>query len=406
MMLAPETMPVCAFPSGALLRIENPALQRDVAAVAEALHDRADELAVGLTRAIPRELPPYPFDVLVANCAANVRAILSAIFTSTGFDTSAATKAGICGARDGMPLSSVMEAYRVGFRELWEAVGGAPMRVQANAEVLVALTAQLLSAQDVFTEAMAAGYRQEQARRLIADEAERSMLVDALLHGRISEELSLWEVADYLQLPAGGPFIVIAAELPVGSTEALANIESKLRPLDVVSAWHLLPDVQVGIMHVRTDVQRARVLALLSRMATTRVGMSERFNDLRGSAEALRHARMMLRAGRKPGVAVFDDSLLTTAVVSGPEEIVKLVAPILERFADLGADERETLFRTFRLWVDCGGSSCAASKSLCCHPNTVRYRLRRIEQRTGRSLSRPRDVAELCVVFEVQRSLV
>jgi len=35
-----------------------------------------------------------------------------------------------------------------------------------------------------------------------------------------------------------------------------------------------------------------------------------------------------------------------------------------------------------------------------------RLRLRRIEKRTGRSLSRPRDVAELCLVFEVQRRLM
>ena len=44
-------------------------------------------------------------------------------------------------------------------------------------------------------------------------------------------------------------------------------------------------------------------------------------------------------------------------------------------------------------------------KLLFCHPNTVRYRLHRIEQRTGRSLSRPRDVAELCLAFEVHRRL-
>jgi DNA-binding PucR family transcriptional regulator len=35
----------------------------------------------------------------------------------------------------------------------------------------------------------------------------------------------------------------------------------------------------------------------------------------------------------------------------------------------------------------------------------VRYRLRRIEQRTGLSLSRPRDAAELCLTFEVYRRL-
>jgi DNA-binding PucR family transcriptional regulator len=32
---------------------------------------------------------------------------------------------------------------------------------------------------------------------------------------------------------------------------------------------------------------------------------------------------------------------------------------------------------------------------LYCHPNTVRYRLRRLQEMTGRSLSEPRSVAEL-----------
>ena len=36
---------------------------------------------------------------------------------------------------------------------------------------------------------------------------------------------------------------------------------------------------------------------------------------------------------------------------------------------------------------------------------TVRHRLHRIEELTGRSLSRPRDLAELCLVFEVERRL-
>jgi hydroxyquinol 1,2-dioxygenase len=38
--------------------------------------------------------------------------------------------------------------------------------------------------------------------------------------------------------------------------------------------------------------------------------------------------------------------------------------------------------------------------------NTVRHRLRRIEKRTGRYLSRPRDVTELCLAFEVRRRLM
>jgi DNA-binding PucR family transcriptional regulator len=40
------------------------------------------------------------------------------------------------------------------------------------------------------------------------------------------------------------------------------------------------------------------------------------------------------------------------------------------------------------------------------YSDAVRHRLRRIEQRTGRSLSRPRDVAELCPAFEVHKRLM
>jgi DNA-binding PucR family transcriptional regulator len=47
-----------------------------------------------------------------------------------------------------------------------------------------------------------------------------------------------------------------------------------------------------------------------------------------------------------------------------------------------------------------------AAEVLFCHPNTVRHRLRRIEKLTGRSLTRPRDVAELCLVSEVRHRLM
>ena len=63
------------------------------------------------------------------------------------------------------------------------------------------------------------------------------------------------------------------------------------------------------------------------------------------------------------------------------------------------------MFETFQVWEETDASVAASAELLSCHPNTVRYRLRRIEKRTGRSLSRPRDIAELCLAFEVQRRL-
>jgi DNA-binding PucR family transcriptional regulator len=103
---------------------------------------------------------------------------------------------------------------------------------------------------------------------------------------------------------------------------------------------------------------------------------------------------------------LFDGSILASAAVSAPDVLTKLVAPTLDCFAGLSDQERDILFETFQAWVDNDGSTRAVGELLFCHPNTVRYRLHRIELHTGRSLSKPRDVAELCLALEVQRRLM
>src|SRR6201993_4223528 len=149
---------------------------QQVADVADAVCRRTDEVSILLARAITREVRPYgapvagPFDVGAAGCAANLRAIFGAIATGGEFNVAPATRLGVERARDGVPLSSVMEAYRVGFRRLWEAIAvEASPRCFLNGEGLRTWTAKLLIAQDLFPAAMAAGYRHEQPRRVGGD---------------------------------------------------------------------------------------------------------------------------------------------------------------------------------------------------------------------------------------------
>ena len=255
---------------------------------------------------------------------------------------------------------------------------------------------------------LVAGYRDEQKRQLLAEGSQRASLVDALLEGRAFDEWSLREVAGSLRLPIDGPFVVVAAHAPTGGDEPLREIESKLRSLDIFSVWRRLPDVQVGIVHVTSDQKLDVVVALLSRTTTARVGVSAAFKDLRDTPRALHVARMMLRGptDSASSVAVFDGSILATAAVSAPEVMVQTAGAALDGFGDLADEEREMLFETFRVWQDNDGSVGGAAEVLTCHPNTVRHRLRRIEKRTGRTLSRPRDVAELCLAFEVHRRLM
>lgn len=383
-----------------------------VAGVADAVYRRTDEVSIRLAGAITREVRPYqavPFEVVAAGCAANVEAIFGAIAAGGEFNVTPAARVGVQQARDGVPLSSVMEAYRVGFRDVWEIVAAeVATSPRVGGAVLRTLTAQLMIAQDVFTAAMADGYRQEQTRRVVGDETQRCVLIDALLHGRLIEQCSLWEAADYLRLPSVGPYVVVAADDVLSGLAALPDLEAKLRSLDMFSAWRGLPDIEVGIVHVKSDCHLAALLALVSRVAIARVGVSARFEDLRGTARALHQARVTLRgrAEKSSLVSVFDGSILATAAVSAPEVMVELAEPVMECFADLSDEERQVLFETFRAWLDNDGSMRNAADVLFCHPNTVRYRMHRIEQRTSRFLTRPRDVAELCLVFEVNRRLM
>jgi hypothetical protein len=282
------------------------------------------------------------------------------------------------------------------------AVGSAePGPMPADTEARISAFAELVGT------ALVAGYRDEQQRQMFDDASRRPLLIDSLLEGRVVDDCSLSEVAGYLRLPKDGPFVVIAAEVTPGDSEPLPLIEPKLRSLDVYSAWRLLPDWQVGIVHLASEQQLDRVVTLVSRTAVGRVGVSAKFNDLREVPQALHFAKVTLR-GRPDAstVAVFDGTILATAALAAPEVMVKSAGITLACFGDLPDEEREILFETFRVWQETEASVGAAAERLCCHPNTVRYRLRRIEKRTGLTLSRPRDVAELCLAFEIYRRLI
>ncbi|MFE9880721.1 helix-turn-helix domain-containing protein [Streptomyces sp. NPDC005784] len=69
----------------------------------------------------------------------------------------------------------------------------------------------------------------------------------------------------------------------------------------------------------------------------------------------------------------------------------------------MGEGERELLLDTLDVWFGCGGSAEEAAKRLYVHPNTVRMRLRRIAERTGRSLADPRGITELSLALRAVR---
>jgi hypothetical protein len=389
-------------------------IDSQVVEIGAALGDRVDELAAHMAAAIKAEVAFYRetkvvTDVeLLRTSSETTRFLFSALQAGQPFDTSPAFETGLLRAASGVPLPAVMEAFRVSAHHIWNVmVDVARKNPLLSSEALLRATARLWHAQDVYTDAMTSGYRQEALRQALDDEAERAALTEALLNGRLLDSRTVWEVAQLLRIPHRGPYVVVAAQSPMIGKQALPSISAKLRSLDIYSAWRLLPDIQIGIAHLPSESSHGNLLGLLRRSATTAVGVSAPFDDLSDTAQALRYARIALTA-RDPdedNVTVFEDSVLGVAAVSAPDVTQKLATVVLGAFDELDTDDREVLFQTFRTWIENGGSVAQTATEMCCHPNTVRYRLRRIEEGSGRSISVPHELAELCLAFEIRRRL-
>jgi hypothetical protein len=374
------------------------------------LRERAGELADGMAARIRAAVPVYGVGTAVSDeelrrtCRDNVGFVFGPIGRAPAVGSPESRENGRRRAQAGVPLAAVMAAYRVAARYLWECLADAAARSAMPADVTLRAASEMWLALDTFTQEMADGYREEITFQVLSQEEERSAMVQALLEGRL-DEANLWEAADILRIPLRGSYVVIAAQVSGPGRHALPQPEAALRRIGVISAWRLLHDAEVGIAWLPGPRPHLAGLAdSLRSLSSGPVGVSPCYDDLRHTARNLRLARIALRsafAGQQ--VTVFDHDLLAVAAGSDPEVMRRVAGSVLAGLEQIPAGQRPVLLTTLGAWLDNGGSADQAASVLFCHPNTVRHRLRRIEQLTGRSLSDPRGIAELSLAFEIDR---
>lgn len=85
------------------------------------------------------------------------------------------------------------------------------------------------------------------------------------------------------------------------------------------------------------------------------------------------------------------------ALMGDSSAIAALHTDVMRPLADAGP----TLIETLDAYLDCGGAIEACARKLFVHPNTVRYRLKRITDFTGRDPTQPRDAYVLRVAATV-----
>lgn len=379
--------------------------------VGEQLLARVDELCAEQCRIIRERVAAYRDPVLVTDedlfaAGRDQMVYVLAAMGSGAPDTSAAARVGRLRAEQGVPLADVMSAYRAWGQFLWDALSQAIDAAGLSRQELRAAASQAWQNHDRYTDAMAEGYRDVVVEQLIQRDQERAALVSGLIDGRFPAGITAWNAAHQLGLPESGAFVVVAVESGPLDYRTLRSAEKALRGQGFASAWRVDPDMQVGIVALPTPSRLEELGETLRNLGVRRIGVSPVYDGYPPPGPPLNYAKAALLAATEDDPAVaFDANPYAVAAITDPQTMARYRDLVLGSLTEIGVVDRQLLVDTFRQWVDCDGSIPATARVLFCHPNTVRYRLRRLKQLTGRDVARPRDIAELHLAVEADRRL-
>jgi hypothetical protein len=384
-----------------------------VAVIGERLLGRVDDLATELTGLIRRTESFYgaggvvPAADLRASVRDNLVHILSRLagHPMTGLQPPRAT--GRRRAEQGVPLPVVLHAYRIAGKFIWAAILAEAAGDDSAATALLDAASDLWFIVDELSGEVTDAYRDTVGERARRHEQTRNAMLDVLLRGDLGDGERLWECATTLRLPHQGTFVVVAARAARPGVESIPHAEEALRARGVRSAWRVEVDAHVGVLVLTPRVGIDRLCAMLAELTGGPTGLSEPYENLEQTPSALRQARLAYAAATPPGhdLVRYEQVPVAVLLASAPDAATTVAQTILGPVLALPAPECDILLTTLRVWFAEEGSTSAAAVKLHVHRNTVRYRLRRLESLTGRSLARPTGVAELHLALQATRIL-
>lgn len=241
----------------------------------------------------------------------------------------------------------------------------------------------------------------ELLRRRVAAETEHRLAGDVLT-SLLSGELAGPELERRLE-PFGlgervGVLVVDGAEaLGALSAAVRAHAGGGLAATAGPLSCALLPARGCSEAELRALAEQVRAAAARAAGVPLAAGVS-RATAAADGRRAFREARCALEAtalrnGDRPALSTFDDlgSFQLLLSVSDGDALrlfcESILAPIDEGDAAYGGELR----RSLEVFIECNGQWERAARRLSCHRHTLRYRVRRIEELTGRSLDEARD---------------
>ncbi|MFC7262838.1 PucR family transcriptional regulator [Streptomyces lutosisoli] len=309
-------------------------------------------------------------------------------------------------ADEGRSLDSFQSALRLGARVTWRRVNALVDAELLPRNVLAAFGEALFLHLDEMAAATTAGYTEARLHAAGELQQRRTRLIDLLTADPPASAEAISNLAHAAQWPVPRALAVVAMDH--GPQPAATSRPVLSRPL--AAARPIVPpeflarfDVQPSVLVVPDPDGPGRARAVAGALHGLRaamgpaVALQEGARSLRWAAEALD----LVRRGILPDTEMVRcQEHLTTLLLFRDEALVDAMAE--RRLSPLDAmrsPQRERLAETLLSWLQCGHNASEVAARLAVHPQTVRYRMRQLDELFGDQLHDP------TAQFEMQLAL-
>ena len=373
---------------------------------AERLSHRLDEVTAAMVSRILDEVPVYrrlPPDGLsnVKQLASrNTRVLSEALRTGEGLqrdDLRYVAEHARERLRRGVSLESMLHAYRVGLTAFWEECIAEGVALGFSRDTALELARRTSELSDDLTTHAAETYVREESRlRALSDQAARDLL-EMLLRGEHDSEALRSHLA-FPGLDAAETLVVVVGRIASSdkpesdALEAASQALSRaLRtggaaPLVAVRTGTVVAvaPVEAGVsvqerLHRVHDELRGDGTQVLLGLSSPRSGLARVPGGFDQAALALSCA-----AAERPVVSLAELPVIQSLLL-GATSTMRSVLAARAREIDLdGRDPLPMMRETLQAFGEADMNVTQTARALHVHPNTLRYRLRRIRERTGR----------------------
>jgi hypothetical protein len=367
----------------------------------ERLVARRNEIAEDMLAALRREVAAFAalggaeLAAVREHCSDHVNAFLvtaSSGHVPRGPAVEFVEEAGERGARDGVELEVLLRGYRANAATLTYWVGEqASVATPEGLRAALAVTRMVMEYTDSVSSALAESFVRESHRLLAeAGSLQRDLLED-LLAGRSGAPTENRARTAGLE-PEAALQVAVAAAGDLG--RVAEAVDHQFRMARVGGLRVVRHDELVIVAPAEASVRQ-----LLGRAASREpltAGISLPLGSLGEIPRAHREARRALALAPAGGILRLADLTLFDYLLAGADDTARRLRPSgLDR---LDAALRETLLAYAASDLNVG----ATARRLHLHPNTVHYRLGRLERLTGRDVRRFADVVDLVAALRLR----